>query len=137
MNGNLIRASTLAGRFLLALIFLVSGGGKLMDIPGTTAYMATMGLPMPSVLLWGSLAFELIGALLVLVGYKARLGAFLLILFMIPTTLVFHSFWGLAGNERIAQMLQFLKNGAIIGGLFLVVAYGAGPLSLEAYRRSR
>ena len=135
MSGGMIRLTTLLGRVLLAAIFLVSGSGKLMDPAGTSAYMASKGIPMATFLMWGSLSFELLGALSLILGFRARIGALLLILFLIPTTLIFHNFWGLAGNERMLQMLNFLKNAAIMGGLLLVCAYGAGPLSLDARRR--
>ena len=135
MNGGFIRICTLLGRICLAAIFFVSAAGKMSDIAGTTGFMASKGIPMAGLLIWGALACEIIGGLLVLVGFRARFGAFLLLLFLIPTTLIIHNFWGVAGQERTAQMLQFLKNVAIMGGLLLVCAYGAGPLGLDARRR--
>ncbi len=137
MNATLIRFTTLLGRVCIALIFLISGAGKAADLPGTAAYMTSKGIPSASVLLLGALVCEFGGATLVLLGFRARLGAFLLLLFLIPTTFIFHNFWAATGAEATAQMLQFLKNVAIMGGLLLLCAYGAGPLSLDARRRGR
>jgi uncharacterized membrane protein YphA (DoxX/SURF4 family) len=135
MQGEMIRFSTLLGRILLALIFVASATLKMLE-PGRAAEsMVAKGMPMATVLLWGSIAFEFLGSLSLIAGYKARLGAGLLILFLVPTTLIFHNFWSLAGGERTLQLLQFLKNAGIIGGLLLVCAYGAGPLSLDARAR--
>jgi putative oxidoreductase len=82
-----------------------------------------------------ALCFEIAGAVMVLLGWRARFGALLLVLFLIPTTLVYHDFWILTGVQRTAQMLQFLKNLSIIGGLLMVCAYGSGPLGLDGRRR--
>jgi putative oxidoreductase len=137
MNGTLIRLCTLLGRIGIALIFLVSGAGKAADFAGTAGMMTSKGIPAAPVLLLGALACELGGAALVLLGFRARLGAFLLLVFLLPTTFLFHNFWGSTGAEGTAQLLQFLKNLSIMGGLLLLCAYGAGPLSLDARRRGR
>ena len=126
---------TLLGRILLALVFVASGLIKILDPARATESMTSKGIPMASLLLWGAIAFELLGALSLLLGFRARAGAVLLLLFLVPTTLLYHDFWGVAGNERTMQLLQFLKNAGIMGGLFLVCAYGAGPLSLDARAR--
>jgi putative oxidoreductase len=137
MNGAFIRVLTLAGRIALALIFFVSAASKLSDFAGNAARMAARGLPAAQVLLVGACALEIVGAALVVLGLRARIGAWMLIVFLVPTTIVFHNFWAAAGTgERLAQMLQFLKNLSILGGLLLVAAYGAGPLSLDARRRA-
>ena len=136
MNAVQVRSMTVAGRVLLTLIFFVAAAGKLLDFSGTAQHLASKGVPLASVALAVAIALEIGGALLLLVGLHARLGALLLILFLIPTSLVMHGFWSLEGNARIAEMLQFLKNMAILGGLLLVGAYGAGPWSLDVKRRS-
>jgi putative oxidoreductase len=137
MNGTLIRLSTLLGRIGIALIFLVSGAELAADFAGTAAALTSKGIPAASVMLLGALAFELGGSVLVLLGFRARLGALLLLLFLLPTTLLFHNFWASTGAEGKSQMMQFLKNLGIMGGLLLLCAYGAGPLSLDARRRGR
>jgi uncharacterized membrane protein YphA (DoxX/SURF4 family) len=135
MQGEMIRTATLLGRVLLALIFVASGLVKAFDAARAAESMTTKGLPMASVLLWVAIACELVGALSLVLGFRARAGAALLLIFLVPTTLIYHNFWSLAGGERILQMLQFLKNAGIMGGLLLVCAYGAGPMSLDARSR--
>jgi putative oxidoreductase len=131
-QGN--RFVPLLGRILLALIFLISGLGKIFDWQGTAGYMASKGMPLIPFFLLGAIVLELVGGLAVLLGFKARIGALLLIVFLIPATLIFHNFWTLTGMERQIQMIMFLKNLAIMGGLLLVVGLGPGPLSLDEKR---
>jgi putative oxidoreductase len=128
------RNLTLIGRVLLAVIFIVAGIGKLMDPAATAGYMASQGLPMVDVLLWLTILVELGGGLMLLVGYRARLAALFLFLFLIPVTFIFHAFWAVEPAESVNQMRQFLKNLAIMGGLLYVMAFGAGPLSLDQRR---
>jgi putative oxidoreductase len=123
--------AVLIGRILLSLIFLISAAGKLFNFTGTAGMMSAKGFPVASLFLVGALAFELLGGLSVLTGYKARLGAAALIVFLIPTTLIFHNFWAYQGMEQQMQVAMFLKNAAIAGGLALVVAFGSGPLSID------
>jgi len=121
----------LIGRILLSLIFLISAAGKLFNFTGTAGMMSAKGFPVASLFLIGALAFELLGGLSVLTGYKARLGAAALIIFLIPVTLIFHNFWAYQGMEQQMQAAMFLKNLAIAGGLALVIAFGSGPLSVD------
>lgn len=119
------------GRLLIALIFLVSGFGKVMDPAGTQAFMAQYGMPLTGLFLTGAILVELGGGLSLLLGWKARRAAAALILFLIPATLIFHT--DFADQE---QIVHFLKNLAIGGGLLMVGTYGAGPLSLDARQES-
>jgi putative oxidoreductase len=121
----------LAGRGLLSLIFLLSAFGKATSWEGTAGYMASKNMPAIPFFLTMALLFELFGGLSVLTGYKTRIGALALIVFLIPTTLIFHNFWAYQGMEQQMQMINFLKNLAIIGGLLLVTAFGPGPLSFD------
>lgn len=121
----------LAGRVLMALIFLISGYGKLTNFAGTAGYMASKGMPMAEFLLVGAIIFELGGAIMLVIGWKARWGALLLILFMIPATLMFHNFWAADAAQFQNQLNHFMKNAAMIGGLIYMMAFGAGPLSFD------
>jgi putative oxidoreductase len=121
----------LAGRGLLSLIFLLSAFGKLTNWEGTAGYMASKNMPAIPFFLAAAILFELFGGLSVLAGYKARFGSLALIVFLIPTTLIFHNFWAYQGMEQQMQMINFLKNLSIMGGLLLVTAFGPGPLSLD------
>lgn len=118
----------LAARAFLAAIFFQSGISKILGFADTQGFMATAGIPLglTGLLLVGAIVCELLGGLSVLLGYKARWGALLLILFLIPTTLIFHTDFAQQG-----QLTQFLKNLAIIGGLLMVIYLGSGPLSLD------
>jgi putative oxidoreductase len=119
--------ASLVGRILLVVIFLVSGYGKLMDPAGTKQFMANMGhLPYVDVLFICTVIVELGGGLMVLVGWKARLAALVLCLFLIPVTLTFHTNFA----DRM-QQLHFLTNLSIMGGLLMVVVYGAGAISID------
>jgi len=125
------RYAPAVGRTLLAFIFLFAGLGKIFDWSGTAGYMAAKGMPLVPLFLAVAIAVEVLGGLSVLLGLRARWGAIALFLFLMPTTLVFHNFWALAGMERRMQMIMFLKNLAIMGGLLLVASRGAGPLSVD------
>ena len=116
----------LIGRIFLALIFLISGFGKIADFNGTQQYMVSQGMPMTGLLLVLAIIFELGGGLSIITGFKARWGAGALIVFLVLATAVFHM--DLA--DRM-QMTQFLKNLSMIGGLLLVVGFGSGPYSLD------
>jgi len=119
--GNLTEAS---GRVLLAVLFLLSGIGKLGAYAATGAYMSAFGVP--SALLPVVIATEVLGALAIILGWKARVAGFLLAGFCLLTASIFHH--NLADQ---AQLINFFKDLAIAGGLLLLVANGAGPLSLD------
>jgi putative oxidoreductase len=122
----------LAGRILITAIFLVSGYHKVTGFAAVSGMMAKMGMPMADLLLVGAIVFEIGGALMVLLGWHARWGALLLVLFTIPATLVFHNFWAVGAAEYQNQFNHFMKNLAIIGGLAIIMAVGSGPYSLKS-----
>jgi len=116
------------GRVLLVLMFLLSGLNKVADPQGTQQYMTAMGMTWLTTLWYlGAVAVELAGSVSLLLGFRARAGAWLLFLFMIPATLVFHTQWS---DQN--QMIHFLKNLSIMGGLLYVARYGAGRYSMDA-----
>lgn len=125
------RYAPLFGRIFLSLIFIVSGFGKAMDFGGTVAYMETYGIPLPGLLFVLALLFELGGGVLLLLGFQTRLAAAALIVFTVLATLIFHDFWSYADAERQMQFINFMKNLSMIGGLLLVIGFGAGPYSLD------
>ncbi len=132
MRSGLQSFVALVGRILLAVIFLISAYGKLANSAGTLAYMQGHAVPGGQSALVLAIVFELGGAVLLLLGLWARLGAALLFIFLIPTTVYFHHFWGLPADAAAAQRVQFLKNLAIMGGLLMVLASGPGRISLGA-----
>lgn len=121
----------LIGRIFIAAIFLLSGIGKLLAFENTAQFMAAKGMPVVHLLLAGAAAIEILGALSLLIGFKTRIGATALFLFMIPTTLIFHDFWNYTGNESDLQMIMFMKNIAIEGGLLYVMACGSGGCGFD------
>lgn len=118
-------------RVCLATIFILAGVSKFMNFDQTAAYMASKGLTMIPLFLFGAATIEILGGLALVFGYKTRLAAAVLLLFMIPTTLIFHDFWNLSGADRAAQQIEFLKNLAIFGGLLYALAVGAGRCSCD------
>lgn len=117
----------LTGRILLGVLFLLSGVGKISGYEATSGYMTAMGVP--AGLLPVVIGFEVLGALLVFLGWKTRIVAFLLAGFSLVTGAVFHSNFA----DQV-QMVMFLKNVSIAGGFLLLVAKGAGPYSIDARR---
>ena len=117
-------ASELAGRILLSLLFLLSGLGKVGAYAATAAYMSSVGVP--SVLLPVVIATEVLGAIAIILGWQTRITAFLLAGYSLLAALVFH-----ANFADQIEMIMFLKNVSIAGGLLLLAANGAGPLSLD------
>ncbi|HZP87323.1 MAG TPA: DoxX family protein [Burkholderiales bacterium] len=131
MSPQLTNTAALIGRILLAVIFVVSGFGKIGGFSGTAAYMASKGLPIVPVLLVLTIVIELGGGLLLIVGYKTRWVALVFFLWLIPVTLVFHQFWGIDAAQVQMQQIQFMKNVAIMGGMLMVLAFGPGAYSVD------
>ncbi len=132
MNSTAQDAAALVGRILLALIFIISGFGKITGYAGTAGYMASKGLPMVAVLLPLTILAELGGGLLIALGWKARWAAAVIFLFIIPVTLVFHNPIGLDAAQAQQQMINLLKNVSIMGGMLGLFAFGPGGFSLDA-----
>lgn len=100
--------------------------------PETAQYAASAGVPMASVLVPLSGIIAILGALSIILGFKAKLGAWLIILFLIPVTFMMHKFWGITDPMQMQmQMSLFMKNIALIGGALIISYFGAGPLSID------
>ena len=117
----------LIGRIMLALIFILAGVGKISDPAGTMGYMQSAGLP--GILLWPTIALELLGGLALAVGYKTRYVAFALAGFSVLAAAMFHNNFG----DQM-QMIMFLKNIAIAGGLLLLAVSGLTAYSVDSKR---
>ena len=131
MNSNMQNTTVLVGRILLALIFILSGWGKITGFDGTVGYIASKGMPMPQLMAIGAIAVEVLGGLALLAGFKARWAALAIFLFLIPTTIMFHNPAGLSGQEAQGQITNMLKNIAIMGGMLMVFAHGPGKYSID------
>lgn len=134
MNDSVTPSLVLIGRVLLALMFVLSGFAKLASIEGTAGYIASAGLPMATALAVIVGLLELFGGLALMVGFHARRAALALGLFTLAASLLFHNFWALPADKAFMQQLMFMKNLSVAGGMFIVAALGAGPLSLDARR---
>lgn len=118
----------LAARVLLMMLFLVSGLGKLGNLAGTQSYMEATGVP--GILLWPTIAFEILSGLCILFGFQTRAVAIVLAGFSLVTAVVFHH--NLADQT---QQIMFLKNMGLAGGFLLLACTGAGRYSLDGRRR--
>ena len=124
--------ASVLGRVALSAIFLLSAvGNKIPNFAATSDLLASKGMPAPKFMLAGAIAFLVAGSLSVIAGYKARWGALLLFLFLLPTTYLFHDFWNLSGHEAMEQNIQFMKNVSMAGALLFLVANGGGAWSLD------
>lgn len=118
--------AALAGRLLLAALFILAGVNKLGAAEGTIGYIASVGLPFAEAIYYATVAVEIVGGLMLAAGFKARQAAAILGLFSIAAAVLFHADFG----DQM-QFTQFLKNLSIAGGMFFVAAFGPGRLSLD------
>jgi putative oxidoreductase len=123
---NTTRYLPFAGRLLIGLPFAMSGLGKLAAYGPTTEMIGAVGLPVPPLAFAVAVAVELGGGLLLIAGFRVRLIAIALALFSLATAVSFHS--NFADQN---QMIHFLKNVMMAGGLLQIVAFGAGAFSLD------
>jgi|SRR5271165_4334711 len=128
-------AVVVLGRFFFALIFLPAGANHFSR--QTIGFAASQGVPLASIAVPLSGVLAIAGGLSILLGYRAKLGAWLLVLFLVPVTLMMHKFW-LVQDPMMAQiqMILFMKNVSMLGGALLISQFGPGRFSLDA-RRSR
>lgn len=139
MSSILQHVITLIGRILLSVIFISSGANHLVNWGDATGQMTSKGLAgagstvLVHVMLLFAVVFLLAGGLSVLLGILARWGAVLLIVFLIPATIIFHNFWMISPSETQHQleMINFMKNLGLLGGLLMVLAFGSGGFSAE------
>lgn len=128
---NLSRYITFVGRVLLSLMFVMAGANKLGSHEATLQYIGTSALPLPELAYWGAVAIELGGGLALLIGFQARIAAAALCLFSLLAALFFHTNFA----DQV-QMILFLKNITIMGGMLLIVAHGAGGFSIDNRRKA-
>lgn len=125
-----MRALVPVGRALFGLIFVVSIFGHFSS--ATIAQASAHGVPFASGLVPLAGVIGMVGGVLVMLGYRARFGAFLLVLFLVPVTFMLHKFWGIPDPQIAAlQKVMFMKNLALVGGALLIMYWGAGPHSLD------
>ncbi len=136
MLNNLQNPLALAGRILLALIFITSGFSKISGFDGTVGYIASKGLPMASVAAVLAIVVELGGGIAVAVGFMTRWAALVLAAFTVIAGLIFHAYWAVPADQVMMQQINFWKNISIAGGFLVLAAFGPGAISIDA-KRSR
>jgi len=125
-----MKYAALTGRILFSLIFLAGGLGHFSA--QSIGYAASQGVPLASVLVPISGVISMAGALSILLGYKAKLGAWLLVIFLVPVTLMLHKFWTIQDPMmKQMDMVMFLKNLGLLGGALFIAFFGAGPASID------
>ena len=125
---------TVLGRLLLCTIFLMAVvGNKIPHFSQVAKVMESVGIPAPQFMLGGAIMFLSVGSVSVIVGYQARIGATLLLVFLVLATYYFHAFWKFEGAQaQQEQMIQFMKNLSMMGAMLFIIANGSGPMSLDA-----
>ncbi len=122
----------LLGRILIAWIFVISGIGKLSAIDPTAANMASHGIPYAGYLVWGVVALEIGAGIMLIIGLLTRLAAVALFFYTLTLAVLFHPYWALTGAAEHTQHAYFYEHLSMMGGMLFVVAFGAGPLSIDA-----
>lgn len=129
-----MKAVTVLGRLLYSLIFIAAGFGHFSS--QTIGYAASQGVPFASIAVPLSGLMAMVGGLSILLGYKTKYGALVLIAFLLPVTFMMHAFWGVSDPmQQQMQMAMFMKNLALIGGAILLFVQGPGTASLDAHHR--
>ncbi len=138
MSGVLRGPLTVLGRLLLCTIFFLAAvGNKIPHFSDVAKVMESVGIPAPQLMLVAAIVFLLAGSVSIIVGYKARIGAVLLLTFLVLASYYFHPFWKLEGHAQEEQMIQFMKNLSMMGAMLFIVANGSGPMSLDSWLAKR
>ncbi len=124
-------AAALVGRVLLCAIFVMAGFEKIGGFAGNVAYAQGAGLPMPQVAVAIALAVELVGGLMVLVGFRARLGALAIAVFSAVAAFSFHRYWSMPPAQQVNDFLFFWKDLGLAGGMLMIAAFGPGRWSID------
>jgi putative oxidoreductase len=134
-NKGLWGPVVLLGRICFAVVFILGTMGHFngQDLP----YAIQAGVPMAKIMVPLAGVVAVIGGLSILFGYKAKLGGWLIVLFLVPVTLMMHNFWAAPATMRAMQMTNFYKNLSMLGGALLISQFGAGPWSLDALAASK
>lgn len=135
-NNNFQNALSLAGRALIALLFVPAGWAKIAGFAGVTGYIASKGVPLPAVAAAIAIVVELGLGLLLLVGWQTRWAALGIAVFTAVITFIFHNYWAMPAEQVMMQQQAFFKNIAVVGGLLAIAAFGAGGFSVDGKRNA-
>jgi putative oxidoreductase len=126
----------LIGRTLFSLIFLMTIMGHFSG--GSIEYAASAGVPMANVLVPLSGIIAVLGALSIILGFKAKMGGWLIVIFLVPVKFMMHQFWSVKDQMAMQmQMVNFMKNMSMLGGALLIIYFGAGPISIDNMKKSQ
>ena len=129
---------TVLARVLLCTIFLMAAvGNKIPHFSDVAKVMASVGIPAPQLMLVGAIVFLIAGSLSVILGYRARFGAALLLTFLVLASYYFHPFWKFEGQAQQDPMIHFMKNLSMMGAMLFIVANGSGPMSVDCLSPKR
>jgi len=129
-------AAPFFGRLLISLIFILAGIGKIIDFQGAVDTLNSVGIQGAEAFIFIGLLMELVGGLLLLLGWYTRIAVYILMIFLLPTTLIFHGFWNYTGAEMALQLSIFLRNLTIYGGLLAYFSFGPGRWSIDGCKRA-
>jgi len=125
-----MKYAVLLGRVLYASIFIMAAPNHFSK--GTIAFAAGQGVPLAAIAVPLSGVLALLGGLSILLGYRARIGAWLLVLFLVPVTIMMHNFWAVSDPMMaMTQQIMFMKNLSMLGAALMIAHFGSGPLSID------
>lgn len=131
MNATTQSWMLLLGRSLIGLLFVVFGIRSIIYTAGFAGYLTKLGFPAPEMLAWVAIIIEVGAGALLILGWKTRWAAWLLVVFVAIAVIMAHRFWQFDAAQYANQLAHFLKGLAIIGGLLYVIGFGPGAMSLD------
>ena len=137
MFASLQNPLAFVGRLLLAALFLPAGIGKITGFAGTVGYISSVGMPLPTVAAALALTVEILGGLALVFGFGTRIAALVLAFFTLMASFYFHAYWAVPADQQMVMQLLFFKNVAVVGGLLVLAAFGAGGWSVDGRRGAR
>jgi putative oxidoreductase len=127
---------TLIGRIIYGGFFVYNGLNHLINLKMLAGYAAMKGVPAPQVAVLVSGLMILVGGAMVVLGWKVRLGAWLIVLFLVPVTFKMHAFWAETGDTRMMEMISFAKNMALLGAALMIMLPTSWPLAVEKEKQA-
>ncbi len=137
MFASLQNPLAFVGRLLLVALFLPAGISKLSSFSGTVGYISSAGMPLPTVAAALAVVVEIIGSVALVFGFGTRVAALVLAFFTLVASFYFHAYWAVPVDQQMVMQLLFFKNVAVVGGLLVLAAFGAGGWSLDSGRGVR
>ena len=123
--------SLLIARLLMAAVFLLFGVRSILSFAGSVGYFTKLGFPAPDTMVVLAIIIQLVGGVLLVIGWKTRWAAWLLVAYVVIATIMAHRYWEYDAAQYVPQMTNFFKNLAVLGGLLMVAAFGPGSASVD------